>query len=204
MEVTIGVRNESTRKRLYRRDVLRRIASRVGDGEGLVEPAEISVLFCDDARMAELNGRYRNRKRPTDVLSFEQEPIPGTSSGAPIAVGIPVVLGDIVISLETVEHNCGGDRALMREEVSLLFCHGLLHLLGCDHASKREREEMTEKQARYLGVSQQAAWGFGPKAPAPSSAARSKPARSKPARSNPARSNPARGQRGGGRARLGR
>ena len=200
MEVTLGVRNESTRKRLYRRDALRRLASRVGDGEGLAEPSEISVLFCDDARMAELNGRYRNKKRPTDVLSFEQEPVSGRSAGAgaPIAVGVPVVLGDIVISLETVEHNCGGDRTLMREEVSLLFCHGLLHLLGCDHATKREREEMIEKQARYLGVSQKAAWGFGPKASAPSRAAPRKPARSRPARSH------ARSQRGGGRVRLGR
>ncbi len=170
MEITLGVRNESTRKRLYRRDVLRRLASRIGEGEGLTAPVEISVLFCDDPRMAELNGCYRNKKQPTDVLSFEQEPIAEVKTSAahdfPVVHGAPVVLGDIVISLETVEHNCGGDRALMRGEVSLLFCHGLLHLLGYDHAAKQEREEMIEKQALYLGVSQKAAWAFGPKAPA--------------------------------------
>jgi probable rRNA maturation factor len=161
VEISLGVQNESTRKRLYRRDVLRRLASRIGEGEGLTAPIEISVLFCDDPRMAELNGCYRNKKQPTDVLSFEQEPIAGVETSS--ADGAPVVLGDIVISLETVEHNCGGDRALMRDEVSLLFCHGLLHLLGYDHAAKRERDEMIEKQALYLGVSQKAAWAFGPK-----------------------------------------
>ncbi len=181
----LGVRNESTRKWLYRRDALRRLALRIGVGEGLSERTEISVLFCDDARMAELNGDYRNEKKPTDVLSFEQ--------GLPAASGRPTVLGDIVISLETVEYNCGGDRALMREEVALLFCHGLLHLLGYDHATKREREEMTDRQARYLGVSQEAAWGSRSIAPAPG-----RDAESKAPRSNP------RNNRGGGRARLGR
>ena len=61
--------------------------------------------------------------------------------------------------------NCGGDRALMRREIELLFCHGLLHLLGYDHATRDERARMQRKQAEYLNTSEADAWRFGPKTP---------------------------------------
>lgn len=149
MAVRLLIRNESERKRLYRRDVLRRLAERICEGEGVTQPVEISVLFCDDDRMAELNAAYRDTPEPTDVLSFEQPQVPGGSLAA---------LGDIVVSLEMAERYSAGDRAKTREEVRLLFCHGLLHLLGYDHQTRRERERMTMKQAQYLGVDQDAAW----------------------------------------------
>jgi rRNA maturation RNase YbeY len=75
----------------------------------------------------------------------------------------PQVLGDIIISLETVESNCCGDTDTMREEVRMLVCHGLLHLLGYDHGTEEEKTIMHQKQAEYLGVSEDAAWDFGPK-----------------------------------------
>ena len=150
--VRLSVQQESSRKRLYRRDVLERLAARICAGEG-AGAVEVSVLFCDDARIRALNKAYRKKDRATDVLSFEQEagPIPGVR-----------VLGDIVISLETVEGRGRGDRARMRDDVRLLFCHGMLHLLGYDHATPRERDRMAEKQARYLGVSKVAAWRTEP------------------------------------------
>lgn len=154
MDVTLGVRNDSDRKRLYRRDVLTRLAEKICEGEGLDESVEISLMFCDDPLMTSLNQRYRSEKKTTDVLSFEQ-PADG-------ALGRHV-LGDIVISLETAERNCNGDRRLMREEVAMLFCHGLLHLLGYDHGTAQERNTMNAKQAHYLGVSRQTAWLFGSK-----------------------------------------
>ena len=154
MSVTLGIRNESTRKRLYRRDALLRRAEKICAEEGVAEDVELSVLFCDDSFMQSLNKEYRNVNRTTDVLSFEQPP--DASAGSR-------VLGDIVISLETVEHNCKGDREKMRQEVYLLFCHGLLHLLGYDHATKSERKIMQAKQAHYLGVDLRGAWAFGPK-----------------------------------------
>lgn len=144
MSVGIVVRNESRRKGCYRRDVLTRLAERVYAGEGARGRAELSVVLCDDPFIQELNCRYRGINRPADVLSFEQPPL-----GAPKE---PRLLGDIVISLETVERRCAGERAAMRDEVRLLFCHGLLHLLGHDHATPRERARMVALQARYLGV----------------------------------------------------
>ena len=49
------------------------------------------------------------------------------------------ILGDIVISLETVERNCNANRSAMRDEIRLLFCHGLLHILGYAHDSEAAR-----------------------------------------------------------------
>ena len=156
MTVHLDVRNESTRKRLYRRDALRRLAERACEGEGVGGAVELSLLLCDDAFIRELNETYRRKKRSTDVLSFAQsghaEPrVPRAYHGAR-------VLGDIVISLEMADRNCGGDRRAMRDEVRLLFCHGLLHLLGYKHASAGGQKRMVEKQAQYLGISTEAAW----------------------------------------------
>lgn len=150
MAVSIEARNESSRKGLHRRDVLERLAGRVCAGEGASGDLEVSVLFCDDPFIEGLNRRYRGKKGPTDVLSFAQE--------EDAAAGGARALGDIVISLETVERFCGGDPARMRAEVRMLFCHGLLHLLGHDHADAAGKKRMHELQSRYLGVEPGAAW----------------------------------------------
>lgn len=154
MPVELRIRNESIRKRLYRSDVLTRLANRILSAESFDEPSEISILFCDDPFMTELNLEYRNKNKPTDVLSFEQENVPGQT---------PQVLGDIIISLETVESNCHSDTSAMRDEVRMLVCHGLLHLLGYDHGTQEEKDIMHQKQTHYLEVSKSAAWDFGPK-----------------------------------------
>ena len=143
--------NRSTRKGLYRTDALRRLLERIVTGEGYKAEAQINVLLCDDAYIAGLNRAYRGKRDPTDVLSFEYESIPGTGMERPL-------LGDIVISLETVERRCGGARAAMRHEVRLLFCHGVLHLLRQQHDTAAERRAMVGKQARYLGVTPEEAW----------------------------------------------
>ena len=154
MPVKLRIRNESTRKRLYRGDALTRLANGILGFESIETPAELSILFCDDSFMTELNKEYRNKNKTTDVLSFEQENMPGQE---------PRVLGDIIISLETVESNCHGQAPAMRDEVRMVVCHGLLHLLGYDHGTQEEKIIMHQKQAEYLGVSETAAWDFGPK-----------------------------------------
>lgn len=148
MALTLEIRSESTEKYLYRRDVLQRIADRVWDGEGLTGDGELSVLFCDDAAIQELNRTYRKKDMPTDVLSFEQEG----------SCGDVRILGDIVISLETVSSRFPGDAVAMREEVKLLFCHGLLHLVGYDHGNAKTQKAMALKQAAYLGIPIEHAW----------------------------------------------
>ncbi len=147
--IHLRVRNESRRKRMFRRDTLAHVAERIYDEEGIKDTIELSVLFCDDAFISELNRTYRGKSGPTDILSFAQE-----SAGHS---GVRV-LGDIVISLETVERFCRNDLAAIRSEVLLLFCHGFLHLLGYDHATQSGRKAMQDRQARYLHLQAVKAW----------------------------------------------
>lgn len=159
MKVLLDVRNTSAFRPRCARETLRRLAERVCAGEGCEGDLELSVLFCDDAFIAGLNGNFRNKRRPTDVLAFPQEDTPH---------GAPRALGDIVISLETVARYCAEvlpphtperrQAKALRDEVCLLFCHGLLHLLGYDHGDSAERRRMQEKQAQYLGWDLEAAW----------------------------------------------
>ncbi|MFO7775108.1 MAG: rRNA maturation RNase YbeY [Candidatus Hydrogenedentota bacterium] len=149
MSVELLVLNESSVKRLCRQDKLQKLAEQVYKGEGYASEAEVSLLFCDDVRIQALNSQYRGVDAPTDVLAFPQEEHPGEEA---------LVLGDIVISLETVAERSGGDRDAMRREVDLLLCHGLLHLLGYDHQTEAERREMAQRQAHYLARPLESAW----------------------------------------------
>lgn len=150
MTVTLGVRNVSKRRACCRADVLRKLAQRMLEAESIRHDVELSLLFCDDARIRRLNRVYRGKDAPTDVLSFNQFPPPAAEHAT--------ALGDIVISLETVDRRCDGDAKRIRNDVLLLFCHGLLHLLGYDHAHKAGRTRMAKKQAEYLGLPLADAW----------------------------------------------
>lgn len=149
MNVHLDVRNESKHKRLYTRPRLQRLAERVCAGEGVDGDVELSVLFCDDPFIRQLNRQFRDVDAVTDVLSFSQQ------NESAIAER---TLGDVVISLDTVSRRSKGDRDRMRAELRLLFCHGILHLLGHDHANEATRRAMADRQAAYLDLTPEAAW----------------------------------------------
>jgi probable rRNA maturation factor len=103
--------------------------------------AELSVLLCGDATIQQLNRDYRARDQPTDVLAFamdEGEPVRSAESAGR-------VLGDVVISLDTAarQAEAGGREPLA--EITILLAHGLLHLLGFDHATAAEDRRMRAK-----------------------------------------------------------
>lgn len=147
-EAILLVTNRAGQRPPCTRPGLLSLAQRVLEGEGITGPAEISLLYTGDEEIQALNRQYRKKDKPTDVLSFPAEERSG---------GI-LVLGDIVISLPTAGRQCARCETGLKDEVRLLFCHGLLHLLGHDHRTKAEENAMIERQARYLGVEKQAAW----------------------------------------------
>jgi probable rRNA maturation factor len=108
---------------------------------------DISFLLCGDRRMTELNGKYRGRKTPTDVLSFPRE---SEARGTPPrdAVAGPVA-GDVAISLDTLRRNAAAFGCTDDEELKRLTVHGLLHLAGMDHGRGRGGP-MLELQERLL------------------------------------------------------
>ena len=105
--------------------------------EEFFRDAEVSVTFCDDERIRTLNAEYRKKDAPTDVLSF---PIyeRGEAYTTP---DTPVLLGDIVISLERAKEQGEKIGNTLEEEVSFLTVHSTLHLLGYDHETSQEDED---------------------------------------------------------------
>lgn len=89
-------------------------------------PAELSVLLCSDDHMKYLNSTWRGVDDPTDVLSFQQ-----TDSDE-------VVLGDIVVSVDTAKAQALERNYELRDETRVLLTHGLLHLLGYDHEGEKD------------------------------------------------------------------
>ncbi|MDR0383297.1 MAG: rRNA maturation RNase YbeY [Spirochaetaceae bacterium] len=105
---------------------------------------DVSVLFCDDIFIRELNRRFRGKDEPTDVLSF---PL-----GECVIEGGEErwASGDIVISLETLRSNCKTFGVSEDEELRRLLLHGLLHLKGLDHATNAPDEAMLVLQESML------------------------------------------------------
>jgi probable rRNA maturation factor len=99
--------------------------------------AELSVLLTDDETIRRLNREHCHKDRATDVLSFHFD-----SVHAPVSAAAPRLLGDIVISLDTAVRHANGRRRPLLEELRWLLAHGILHLLGFDHAEATQKKEM--------------------------------------------------------------
>lgn len=110
------------------------VARNTAAAEGAV--GEISVLLVDPAAIAELNSRFLGEEGPTDVLAF---PVDGFVS-TPGAT--PVLIGEVVVCPEVAE-----------SDLDLVVAHGVLHLLGFDHADEAGAEQMRARERRSSGRS---------------------------------------------------
>lgn len=106
------------------------------------EPAELTVLFADDARVQELNRDFLGKDKPTNVLSFPASDEAGEPGSE--------MLGDIVLARETVEREAAEQRKPLEAHIAHLVVHGFLHLLGYDHEDDEEAEEMEALETRIL------------------------------------------------------
>ena len=131
---------------------IRRAAEMVGRLYG-VENGEVSVTLTNNDYIHQLNRKYRQIDRPTDVLSFalNESEEPDIENGPDSNV-----LGDISLSVERAEEQAADYGHSLRREIAFLTVHGMLHLLGYDHMEEADRLEM-EKEQRYvmeqLGIS---------------------------------------------------
>jgi probable rRNA maturation factor len=114
-----------------------------------VDDFEVSVLYTDDSFITQLNWQYRRVQGPTDVLSFPMMD-PNSEIDKVEIPGVPNILGDIVISLETTRRQASEQGKSMEEELSLLLVHGVLHLLGYDHDSPEREAVMWDRQAKAV------------------------------------------------------
>jgi probable rRNA maturation factor len=138
---------ESESDQTFPTDLLERAARAVLDLSGAPD-ADLSIVILDDARIQALNRDFLAHDAPTDVLSFPaDEPDPETGRR---------YLGDVVISLGRAQEQARARGHAVEAEMQLLVVHGVLHLLGHDHAEPGEKERMWVAQAgalERLGVS---------------------------------------------------
>ncbi|MGB9857234.1 MAG: rRNA maturation RNase YbeY [Dictyoglomaceae bacterium] len=99
---------------------------------------DISIVFVDDEKIRELNKKYRNKDNPTDVLSFNLGKDPRGR-----------IIGEIYISIPSAEKQSIENNKSLLNEIAFLSLHGVLHILGYDHETSLEREEM-EKETQNL------------------------------------------------------
>ncbi len=104
--------------------------------------SEVSVLVITDDAIQVLNSQWRNKDKPTDVLSWPQSEL-----GEPLSA----FLGDVVISRDTAERQAIARGWELEDELALLLVHGILHLLGYEDDTEAGSEKMKEVERRILG-----------------------------------------------------
>jgi probable rRNA maturation factor len=147
-KITIGINVEAGDWPARR--ALRGLASRaVGAATaaaGLKSPSsELGILFSDDARVRVLNAGWRGKDKPTNVLSF---PAFSWKRGD----ALPPMLGDVVLAAETVRREAGVEDKPFEHHLTHLIVHGVLHLLGYDHETDADAEEMEDIERRALAA----------------------------------------------------
>jgi probable rRNA maturation factor len=123
------------------------LARHVLDAMRVHPQAELSVVLVDEASMEQLHVQWMDEPGPTDVLSFPMDELrPGTEDQpAP-----PGLLGDVVLCPQVAETQAKSAGHPLMDELLLLTTHGILHLLGFDHAEPDEEREMFELQRQLL------------------------------------------------------
>jgi probable rRNA maturation factor len=145
------------------------LAEQVLREEGVAGEAELSLLFVDEQAIADLNRRFMEKEGPTDVLAFPLEDdlvepgrFPDSGTTGPLdprarteATLPPLLLGDVVIcpavaARNAPEHRSERHDGTVEDELALLVVHGVLHVLGHDHAEPGETARMQAREQELL------------------------------------------------------
>ena len=122
---------------------LKKAALKTLEQQSVPTPVDVTILLTSDSRLHALNRDYLGMDAPTDVLSFpsdETDPENGKR-----------YLGDVIISVPRAARQAEAAGHPLEAEVQLLVVHGVLHLLGHDHASAEEKALMWQAQGKILG-----------------------------------------------------
>jgi probable rRNA maturation factor len=138
------------------------LAEGVLEAEGVRGDAELSMLFVDENAIAELNLRFLGREGPTDVLAFPIDDDVYEGGRLPDSLGpagpaddiepsdLPILLGDVVLCPAVARRNAPTHAGTYEDEMALLVVHGILHLLGMDHADDDEATVMERREQELL------------------------------------------------------
>jgi probable rRNA maturation factor len=107
------------------------------------EKDDLNIILVSDGFMKKLNQRFTNRKGTTDVLSFSFKEDKNTKAKRSL-------LGEVYISVNRARKQAHDYQATFDQELKRLVVHGVLHLLGYEHKSKKDLEKMREKEEEYI------------------------------------------------------
>ncbi|EJF87423.1 metalloprotein, YbeY/UPF0054family [Bartonella vinsonii subsp. arupensis OK-94-513] len=144
--ITIGITVESSgwndEKTLY--DITEKILTTTMHHVSLENViSEVSLLFTDNKHMAQINAQWRNKNKPTNVLSFPAFPLKAGDPPGPM-------LGDIIIARETVALEAKKEGKSFQDHLAHMIVHGLLHLLGYNHETDDEALHMEKLEREIL------------------------------------------------------
>lgn len=125
--------------------VVRRAVSAAA-GAASTRRAALAIVLTDDSAIRALNRRWRGLDKPTNVLSFPAPPGGGAARGR----DAPVHLGDVVIAQQTVAREARAEGKPFEHHLAHLAVHGFLHLVGYDHETRRDADEMERLEVRIL------------------------------------------------------
>jgi probable rRNA maturation factor len=195
--VSVEINNESGMP--ADEDALRELAQYV-IGQMETHPlADLSMLLVDEAHMTNLHEKWMEEPGPTDVLSFPMDELrphsmagPNRSRGRDGDEPEPVLLGDVVLCPQVAAVQARQHGHSTQAELELLTVHGVLHLLGYDHADPEEEAEMFGLQNELLRDwrLESAARTPSPAAPAPADPSSPDPSSADPSSAEPASADP--------------
>ncbi|NKE05142.1 MULTISPECIES: rRNA maturation RNase YbeY [Mesobacillus] len=128
---------------------IEKLLNYAAEKENVQEGSELSVTFVSNDRIQEINREYRDKDRPTDVISFALEEM-GEGELEIVGVDIPRILGDIIISIPKAREQAEEYNHSFMRELGFLAVHGLLHLLGYDHMNEQDEKQMFDRQKEIL------------------------------------------------------
>ncbi|MBS8264948.1 rRNA maturation RNase YbeY [Mesobacillus boroniphilus] len=138
--------NELTHQELHE---IEKLLNYTAEKENVQEGSELSVTFVSNERIQEINREYRDKDRPTDVISFALEEM-GEGEMEIVGKDIPRILGDIIISVPKAREQAEEYNHSFMRELGFLAVHGLLHLLGYDHMNEQDEKQMFDRQKEIL------------------------------------------------------
>lgn len=134
---------------------INQIVSNVPEGKKLFKFShlELEIILCDDARIKNLNSKYRHQDKATNVLSFEglnseqTELLLKSDAEAP---SYPVSLGEVYVAYETLAEEAEAAKISLKDHFTHLVIHGILHLLSYDHIEDEEAAIMENVEKKLL------------------------------------------------------
>jgi probable rRNA maturation factor len=149
MSIMIDFNDETNELSQQELETIEKLLFFAAKKENVETNSELSVTFVTNDRIQEINREYRDKDKPTDVISFAMEEL-GEGEIPLTGEDLPRILGDVIISLAKAREQADDYGHSFIRELGFLAVHGFLHLLGYDHENEEDEKVMFSRQRDLL------------------------------------------------------